>query len=197
MSNKVKRGLGALILSQPKEKDYVTLASDIATQLYSKIVSNDFTLSRSAVYDNNNKDTSNNGSLAMVSLNESDKEWVKIVSDVQKRFVNNNLNAEKLSDMVVESLKEIDVQNSNYLDDVDVLMGYKNQNGDYYRLSILDNPTKGIELRFNLVFKLKSESRDNFIKEYNGSESAMGVIYGKVDEFYYLDTYREMVADYD
>ncbi len=187
MTNQVKRGLGALIVAKPKQNDYVSIANDVANLLHKKIVNNEFTLSRSAVYDNNNKDSSNNGSVAMVSLNENDKEWVDIVQDVQKRFINNNLDAEKLSDLVVHTIKDIDEESDKYLEDIDILTGYTNENNDYSRLSIMDNPSKGLELRFNLVFKLAGEERDKFLDEYNNSDSVMGVIYGKVSKFYYLD----------
>lgn len=187
MTNQVKRGLGALITATPKQKDYVNIANEVATLLHKKIVNNDFSLSRSALYDNNNKDNSNNGSVVMVSLNEQDKDWVSIVESIQKRFVNNNLDAEKLSDLVVKTIKYIDESSENYLEDIDILTGYTNLNGDYFRLSIMDNPSKGLELRFNLVFKLASEERKNFLQEYNDSDSVMGVIYGKVEKFYYLD----------
>lgn len=187
MTNQVKRGLGALIVAKPKQKDYVSIANDVASLLHKKIVNNDFTLSRSAVYDNNNKDNSNNGSVAMVSLNENDKEWVNLVQEVQKRFINNNLDAEKLSDLVVHTIKDIDEKTDKYLEDIDILTGYTNENNDYFRLSIMDNPSKGLELRFNLVFKLAGEERDEFLYEYNHSDSVMGVIYGKVNKFYYLD----------
>lgn len=187
MTNQVKRGLGALITATPKQKDYVNIANEVATLLHKKIVNNDFSLSRSALYDNNNKDNSNNGSVVMVSLNEQDKDWVSIVESIQKRFVNNNLDAEKLSDLVVKTIKDIDESSENYLEDIDILTGYTNLNGDYFRLSIMDNPSKGLELRFNLVFKLASEDRENFLQEYNNSDSVMGVIYGKVEKFYYLD----------
>jgi len=186
MTKNIKKGLGALVEAIPKETDYLQLSKIISEQLYRKITSQDFKLIRSAKYDNNNKDISNNGSVLMVTLDEKDEEWVSKVGDVIRRFDNNNMNAETLSDLVVSELNSLDEEQENYLDDVTIISGYTDNRGNYNRLSILDNPSKGAELRFNLAFKLSSETEEDFIEEYNNTDSPVGKIFGEVDKFYYL-----------
>lgn len=186
MTENIKKGLGALVVATPQKDDYRKLSNMISEQLYKKIMAQDFKLIRSAKYDNNNKDTSNNGSIIMISLDEKDNEWVSKVGDVIRRFDNNNMNAETLSDLVVADLKNIDEEENNYLSDITIISGYIDNRGNYNRLSILDNPSKGTELRFNLAFKLASETEEVFIEEYNNTDSPVGKIYGAVDKFYYL-----------
>lgn len=186
MTKNIKKGLGALVEAIPKETDYLQLSKIISEQLYRKITSQDFKLIRSAKYDNNNKDISNNGSVLMVTLDEKDEEWVSKVGDVIRRFDNNNMNAETLSDLVVSELNSLDEEQENYLDDVTIISGYTDNRGNYSRLSILDNPSNGAELRFNLAFKLSSETEEDFIEEYNNTDSPVGKIFGEVDKFYYL-----------
>lgn len=186
MTKNIKKGLGALVEASPKKTDYLQLSKIISEQLYRKITSQDFKLIRSAKYDNNNKDISNNGSVLMVTLDEKDEEWVSKVGDVIRRFDNNNMNAETLSDLVVSELNSLDEEQENYLDDVTIISGYTDNRGNYNRLSILDNPSKGAELRFNLAFKLSSETEEDFIEEYNNTDSPVGKIFGEVDKFYYL-----------
>jgi len=186
MTKNIKKDLGALVEASPKKTDYLQLSKIISEQLYRKITSQDFKLIRSAKYDNNNKDISNNGSVLMVTLDEKDEEWVSKVGDVIRRFDNNNMNAETLSDLVVSELNSLDEEQENYLDDVTIISGYTDNRGNYNRLSILDNPSKGAELRFNLAFKLSSETEEDFIEEYNNTDSPVGKIFGEVDKFYYL-----------
>lgn len=186
MTKNIKKGLGALVEASPKKIDYLQLSKIISEQLYRKITSQDFKLIRSAKYDNNNKDISNNGSVLMVTLDEKDEEWVSKVGDVIRRFDNNNMNAETLSDLVVSELNSLDEEQENYLGDVTIISGYTDNRGNYNRLSILDNPSKGAELRFNLAFKLSSETEEDFIEEYNNTDSPVGKIFGEVDKFYYL-----------
>lgn len=185
MSQYTIKTLGQLVKAQPKEVDYTTLADIIAKAFYDKIEKGQFTLSRSAKFDNNSEYDDNNGSFLLLQLSAEDVEWAEAYPDVLKRFIYNNLDNNKLRDLVLSRMIGIDAD-KGYLSDITIIKEFQDKDKTKV-IAQVDSPVSGIELRANIPFKLAEEEPEEFLAEYeNGKNSGGGYIYGNVDKFVYL-----------